>query len=326
MEEELLDLTPAKKTFSRIGFSLTALTLIGALLQAAVIYFLNCADLLENSTWFWLVTFLPLYLVAIPCCVAMLRKLPAETPEEHALGTGNAVTFFLIGCFLMYAGNLIGTMLSMLLSGGTAENAVAGLAMDSNPLKILFVVILAPVLEEFLFRKQLIDRTRRYGEKTAVLLSALTFGLLHQNLFQFFYAFGLGLIFAYIYLRTGRLRYTVVYHGIINFMGSVLAPWILSLYDLEAMAAIDPNAPTEELLALYADILPGMLIVCGYALVLVGLSIAGLVLFIIKVRRLIWKEGSAQLPHGTAAKTVYANAGMVIYMLLCLLAIILTLI
>ena len=48
MEEELLDLTPAKKTFSRIGFSLTALTLIGTLLQAAVIYFLNCADLLEN--------------------------------------------------------------------------------------------------------------------------------------------------------------------------------------------------------------------------------------------------------------------------------------
>lgn len=326
MEEEYLDLTPAKKTFSRIGFSLSALTILGTLLQGIVIYLLSCNGLLENSTWFWLGTFLPLYLAAMPCCVAMLRKLPAEAPEEHNLGTGNAVTFFLIGCFLMYAGNLIGTTLSTLLSGGTAENAVADLAMDSNPLKILFAVILAPILEEFLFRKQIIDRTRRYGEKTAALLSALTFGLLHQNLFQFFYAFGLGLVFAYIYLRTGRLRYTIIYHGIINFMGSVLAPWILSLYDLEAVAAMDPNAPAEELLALYADILPGLLIVCGYALVLMGLSIAGLVLFIIKVRRLIWKEGSAQLPRGTAAKTVYANAGMVVYILLCLLMIILTLI
>lgn len=326
MDENTYDLTQAKRTFSRLGLALTSVTIVGAVLQTIVLFALNHGDATISSTWFWLGAFLPLYLVAIPCGVALMKKLPAEAPEEHKLGAGNFMTFFVISCFVMYAGNLIGTMLSMLLSGGTAQNTTAELAMDSNPLKILFMVILAPAMEEFLFRRQIIDRTRRYGEKTAALLSALTFGLLHQNLFQFFYAFGLGLIFAYIYLRTGRLRYPVIFHSMINFMGSVLAPWILTLYDMEAIAGIDPNAPAEELLALYAEILPGLLVASGYILLLFGLSIAGLVLFIIKVRRLIWKEGSAQLPSGTAAKTVYGNPGMVVYMLLCLLAIILTLI
>jgi membrane protease YdiL (CAAX protease family) len=216
----------------------------------------------------------------------------------------------------MYTGNLIGTALSYLLSGGNAQNAVVDLAMDTNPLKIVVMVILAPLLEEYVCRKQLIDRTRQYGEKTAVLLSALVFGLLHQNLFQFFYAFGLGLVFAYIYTRTGRLRYSVVLHSIINFMGSVVAPWIVSLTN-----GTDPSAPPEQLI----EALPGMLVMLLYALFLIGMSIAGLVLLIIKSKQLIWKEAAAPLPKGSAAKTVYLNVGMVLYVLLCVAGFVLAL-
>ena len=248
----------------------------------------------------------------------ILRRLPAQAPEEHPLGFGNAVALFLISVFIMYTGSILGTMLSMVLSDGEATNATAELAMDNHPLKVLFMVILAPVLEEFVFRKQLIDRTRRYGEKTAVMLSAVTFGLLHQNLFQFFYAFGLGLLLAYIYLRTGRLRYSAILHAVINFMGSVLAPWVLSLVDQEALLAMESSLPTDETLAQYMDVLPGLLVMSGYIMLLMGMFIAGLVLFIIKCRRLVWRESEAQLPRGTALRTVYCNGGMVLYMLLCL--------
>ena len=67
---------------------------------------------------------------------------------------------------------------------------------------LFFLVIVGPIFEEWLFRKQLIDHTRKYGEKTAILLSGLAFGLFHMNLFQFFYAFLLGLMFGYVYTRT----------------------------------------------------------------------------------------------------------------------------
>lgn len=217
----------------------------------------------------------------------------------------------------MYGGNLIGTGLSMLLSGGKAENAVAEVAMDQSFLKVLVMVILAPLVEEYICRKQIIDRTRQYGEKTAVLLSGLTLALLHQNFFQFFYAFGLGLIFAYIYTRTGKLRYSVVFHMIINFMGSVVAPWILTLVDLDALSNLDPNATDAELMGVLGQFLPGFALYMLYALFLMGMALAGLILLILKFRKLIWHPAAEELPKGTAFKTVYLNVGMVIYVLLC---------
>lgn len=330
MNETSYDLAPARKVFSRIGLALCAILVIATALQILWItvppMIWGPDNWMTASSWgMWIGSFAPLYLVAIPVCLLIMRKLPAQTPQDNKLGGKNFLVFLPICFCLMYGGNLIGTMLSFILSGGTAQNTIVDYAMDTNPLKILVMVILAPLLEEYVCRKQIIDRTRQYGEKTAVFLSALTFGLLHQNLFQFFYAFGLGLVFAYIYTRTGRLRYSVLFHGIINFMGSVVAPWILSLIDLEALANMDPNATSEEIMALYGEMLPGLMIYLLYALFLMGMAITGLVLLILKCRQLIWKEADAQLPKGSAVKTAYLNVGMVLYILLCVAAIILSL-
>ena len=320
MEENIVDLAPAKKAFTRVGLALSAMLLICFILQTLWVSLPGEDSWMTSSSWgMWLGSFLPQYLVAMPACLLIMGTLPAHAPRQIKLGTKNFLVFLPICFCVMYAGNILGNLLSGLLSGGQAENALLDFVMDTNPLKILVIVILAPLLEEYVFRKQLIDRTVVYGEKIAVLLSAVTFGLMHQNLFQFFYAFGLGLIFAYIYTRTGHVRYTVIFHAIINFMGSVIAPWILSKMDLEAMNAMDPNASAEELTALYAEILPGMLLFLVYALALVGLSIAGLVLLIIKCKQLVWKNTDAQLPKGTSFRTVYLNWGMGLFVALCVI-------
>ena len=324
MNEELFDPRPVKRVFSRIGFSFTAILALTTLLQ--VIVFLALGDLMSTSPWaLWLGTFSPMYLIAIPTGLWILRRLPAEAPEKTGLGKKSFLVFFVVGIFLMYAGNWIGTFLSGLLSGGTAENSLDTYAMDNHPLKILFMVVLAPLLEEFLCRKAIIDRTRRYGEKTAVVLSGLIFGLMHQNLFQFFYAFALGLVFAYIYVRTGRLRYPIILHAIYNFMGSVIAPWLLKLTSTEVMTKV-PNGSGEMLTEMYAKMLPGLLLAGLYSMVLIACSIAGFVLLIIKGRKLIWQESPEQLPRGTAFKTVYVNGGMIVYTLLCLGSILLALV
>jgi membrane protease YdiL (CAAX protease family) len=196
--------------------------------------------------------------------------------------------------------------------------------VENTPVWIIFIVmvVIAPIVEEIIFRKVMIDRLSIYGDPAAIIFSSVAFGLMHGNLYQFFYAFALGLVFAYIYLRTGRLRYTAILHAVINFMGSVVAPWVLEIANVDVLASLDPTMPTEELLALYMDILPGMLAVLAYSLVLIGFFIAGLVLFIIKVRRLVWKTGSEQLPEKTAFRTIYCNGGMIAFMAFCLVMIV----
>ena len=322
---------PIRKTFSRIGWALSVILVVSSLLQG--LWFAVPEMIWGEENWFtasswgkWIGTFAPIYLIGVPLGLLILKKLPGDAPEGGKLGGKNFMVFLLIAFCLMYGGNIIGTILSAILSRNTAENPLTDYAMDTSPLKIVVMVILAPLIEEYIFRKQIIDRTRKYGEKLAVFLSALTFGLFHLNLFQFFYAFALGGLFAYIYLRTGRLRYPVLLHGIVNFLGSVVAPFMLSLVDMDALSQMDVNATAEQIIEQYGYMLPGLLVIMLYAMVLVGLAITGLVLLILKCRKLIWKTADTQLPKGIGIKTAYLNAGMIVYILLCVGMIILTLV
>lgn len=321
---------PIRKIFSKIGWALSVILVVSSLLQG--IWLAVPEMIWGEENWFtasswgkWIGTFAPIYLIGVPLGLLILKKLPGDAPEGGKLGGKNFMVFLLIAFCLMYGGNIIGTLLSALLSGGMAENPLNDYAMDTSPLKIVVMVILAPLIEEYVFRKQIIDRTRKYGEKLAVFLSALTFGLFHLNLFQFFYAFALGGLFAYIYLRTGRLRYPVILHSIVNFLGSVVAPFMLSLVDMESLTQMDPNATAEQIMEQYGHMLPGMLVLMLYAMTLVGLAITGLVLLILKCRKLVWQTADAQLIKRTAVKTAYLNAGMIVYILLCVSLIILSL-
>ena len=195
MEENTINLKPVRKTFSIIGFALCIYFAVGFVGQLAFAYLPELIwgrdNWYYNTTWGqWIVTSVPMYVLALPIFALIMRKIPSQKPTENKMSIGKLIIFFLISYFISYVCSIIGTVMSFVFSGGTAENQIAELAMDTNPLKVLVMVILAPIVEEFIFRKLMIDRTAQYGEKIAIFLSAFAFGLLHQNLFQFFYAFG----------------------------------------------------------------------------------------------------------------------------------------
>ena len=331
MDETTYNLKALKKPFSRVGLAFCAILLITTLLQGLMVtvpaMLWGEDNWLATSSWGkWIISFVPMYLAAVPIGLLILKKLPAEAPQDNPLSAKAFLSLIPILFCITYFGNMIGTFLSFILSGGNAQNNVEAYAMDTNPLKILVIVILAPLLEEYICRKQIIDRTRQYGEKVAIILSAAVFGLLHQNLFQFFYAFGLGLVFGYIYVRTGRLRYPILLHGIVNFVGAVIAPAILSLLNMEKLNSMDPNAAPEEMFAVISEMLPGLLALLAYALVQWGLAIAGLVLLILKAKQLTFKESPEPLPKEAAFRSVYLNVGMILYILLCCITTILSLV
>ena len=324
------DFTAAKKTFSRLGFALVAILLssfVAQNLMVLVPVLIWGADnwFITSSTGMWISTFAPIYLVAMPVGLLILKKIPVAAPEAKQMRFGGFLRLLPMAFFMMYAGNLVGNYLATTLSGGNASNALMGYALDNNPLKILVMVILAPLLEEFIFRKKLIDCTRQYGEKTAVMLSAVTFALFHTNLYQFFYAFALGWLFAYVYVRTGYLRYPVILHGIINFMGSVLAPALLNALDLEALSSLDPNAAPEAVAQQLAPMIPGLIAYVLYAGFLFFMSIMGLIMVLKRYKKWQWKEAEAQLPKERAAKVAYGNPGMILFIVLSLGMTVLTL-
>ena len=328
MDEMNVDLRTARRRFSLVGFAFSALIAVALLAQVGLLLaekliWGDAEPAGGASWWMWLQTFLPMYLLAFPACMLLFKVgIPASPIPRRSLTLKEFLTLIPICFCLMYGGNLVGTVLSMLLSGGQAVNTVQEYAMDQSFLKVLMMAILAPLLEELICRKLLIDRIGCYGEKLTVLLSGLIFGLLHQNLFQFFYAFALGSVFGFVYLRTGKLRYTVILHAIVNFLGAVVAPAVLSLVDMEAIEKLSTGEATVEQLL---SILPGYLILMTYSGILMGLSVFGVVLLILKLRRLTWNPTAAQLPRKQGLKAAFLNVGMILYIVICLIMTVLAL-
>ena len=313
-----------KERFNRLGvalFLIAAVSLVGQILAMALMMVLvpeRVQDIFTSENGLWLLSFLPMYCLAVPAGLLLMRTVPAGPCARSPLGRGGFWKYLLI-CFpIMVGGNLLGSGLAMLFSTGLAENPLLEFAYSTNPLKILFMVILAPILEELVFRKSIIDRTAAYGEKTAVLFSALCFGMFHMNLYQFFYAFGIGVIFGYVYLRTRDLRYSIGMHMIINFLGGVAAPWLASRVQEVSPALLEDPENLRSMLERYGPEFQRTLIWMGayglYVTLYLGLAIAGLVLLIQNWKKAQFQTGPEELPQKLRRKIAYRNPGVILFL------------
>ncbi len=82
----------------------------------------------------------------------------------------------------------------------------------------LFLLALSPaVCEELLFRGLLLRGTRQaLGDRGAILLNGVLFGVFHLSIYRFFPTFTLGLVLAYIALRSGSLYPCILFHFLNN--------------------------------------------------------------------------------------------------------------
>ena len=130
----------------------------------------------------------------------------------------------------MYVFNWLGAGIYSIfrrIIGKEATNLVGEMLNESNYVVIfIFIVMGAPVIEELFFRKLLIDKTLACGKKTAVLASALIFALVHGNFQQSLYTFFMGLLLAFLYVKTANIVYPILLHMIINFFGGFLSKYM----------------------------------------------------------------------------------------------------
>jgi len=109
-------------------------------------------------------------------------------------------------------------------------------------LDIVLVVILAPLVEEVIFRgvvmKRLLDRGVRFPY--AIAIPALIFGVIHMNVVQGIYAFVLGIILGLVYYWTKTLWAPILMHLIFNGMG-VFFSHVSAVLDIETASGSDPT-------------------------------------------------------------------------------------
>lgn len=306
-----------KRGFSRIGWSLVAVLGIWQILMLLIGFAAIWQEELYDLP---AVSFYNRYLLlfnegtlaaALIVGSFLLRPIPCSAPARRPFSGGRFFQLLCICFAVSIAGSLIGSLFLSLwnaVSGSSVGNAVSEVIFETDPwLNLLTVGLLAPVLEELFFRKLLIDRMYRYGEKICILLSALLFALFHMNFSQFFYAFGAGVILAYLYCRSGKIWLCILLHAVFNCFSGVLNSEIAGRL-IERMDSI-AGMTNEELAALTFSDLSIVLVALFYYLLFFGLAIAGLVLFCVKIRRFRFQPGEIVIPE-KARSVVFLNAGM----------------
>ena len=91
-------------------------------------------------------------------------------------------------------------------------------AMSRNVFGIISIAIMAPLVEELLFRGAIQGYMLRKGMKPlhAILIASAIFGIVHMNPIQIPFAFAIGLIFGWLYYRTGSVVPGIIGHFINN--------------------------------------------------------------------------------------------------------------
>jgi len=98
-----------------------------------------------------------------------------------------------------------------------SQQAMFERMMPNNVASVVTVCLLAPILEEMLFRGIILRSfLNQYRRTHAIMGSAILFGLAHLNIYQFVVGTALGLISGWLYERTRSLWPCIVLHASYN--------------------------------------------------------------------------------------------------------------
>lgn len=293
-----------RKVFSRIGLSLFLYFV--TVYASGLIFSFFCAryipQLYYSSYFVWVNMVLCQYVIGVPVIRLTLIGLPTYQYVKEKMSFSKLFSAFIICQGLSYAGNLIGTALNEGISaalGKEIENTVDTLIKDSNIIVIFLVVgIIGPVMEELVFRKFIIDRIRPYGEILAVLFSGITFGMFHGNFYQLFYSAAIGIVLAFVYIRTKNILFPILLHCAFNTV-SVIAQAFTNLSEDESLSKI------------VNYIFSGAYYMLSIALIV--LTVLGIIKFIKSIKKVYFIKNIYDIPKNKAFLYSCINVGMILF-------------
>ena len=216
-----------------------------------------------------------------------MRQLPTYKIAQRKLRVGQILLLIMMMYGLTLVGSVMGLPVHTVLSSWTVDNPqsesvdLSGLLLGSEIYyRIICVGILPAIFEELLFRKFLIDRTIRHGEFISCAMSGIMFGMWHGNFQQFFFTFFIGVMFAFVYIRTGKIIYTMIMHASMNLVTTVITMSLLAEIINKTESFSDINYMNGD--QLVESLMSTLILLLLWLVILLSFMITGLVLIIKK--------------------------------------------
>lgn len=138
------------------------------------------------------------------------------------------------------------------------EKTFAILMRQGSFFTFLSIVIVAPILEELIFRGIILDGLlKKYSPIKSIIIASVLFGIVHLNPWQFIAAFSLGIFIGWIYYKTKSVSYAIIIHAANNLGGFLIISFFSDLDNLST---------TETLAESYGGTLNLIVVLIGSAL------------------------------------------------------------
>lgn len=178
----------------------------------------------------------------------------------------------------------------------TADFSVDSPSAKAIILTIMYLVVVAPIAEEIVFRGIILKALSPFGKKNAIILSALLFALMHKNIPQAVGAFTIGILFAVIDIKANSIVPSIIMHTLNNIL-----PCLMNIN-----ASVKSSA-----ISMTYNILVNAVVLAGIAIT----AVKGRQLFSLKEETA--SEMSA-LPESQKRFAIFLNPAIVIYILILL--------
>lgn len=154
--------------------------------------------------------------------VLILLKKPIFTGMKNlsSRSIGNILKWAVLGYFITMVAQVVCNLILILLldldKGSENTQAIIKLA-KLNPAFIVIPSLIAPILEEIIFRGIIFKRLfERFPFLVSAVISSAIFAFMHGDLPFFLSYFLIGIIFCYLYKRTNSILVPILTHMLMN--------------------------------------------------------------------------------------------------------------
>lgn len=146
------------------------------------------------------------------------------------------ISSFFLSLLLLMVASPMASWLNV-LSQLFAKNETSGAIYDITQnvpmwLAVLIIGCLPGFVEETIYRGILFSAFRKRSVLTGVIISGLSFGLMHMNFNQILYAIYLGIVFALLVEATGSLVSTMILHMLFNALNTSYLYLLPKIYEI----------------------------------------------------------------------------------------------
>ena len=233
-----------------------------------------------------LTALLSLYGLGLGLFLLIIKGLPNSEIVPDRVPFSTVAVCFLLQFTALMAMSILVNVISM------ATGKDMNMEVDAlQPVNLFLLLIFNPVTEEFVFRKLFAKKLLRHGQRFYMFASSICFAIVHSvsiGLPQVLYTFLLGLIWSYLYVRTGKLWIPIVLHSLSNLFGGILPSIMQNCSDVALTV---------------------------YSMGMMLLAVAGIACFFVFKKR-IALDGENKLLKGAEIKAVLLNPGILLYVAL----------